>query len=167
MATYTIRVHNQSGASKSYVVFMQPPQTAPGGSPVPVYTNAWATFDDITDGAWDSVNYTPPPQPAAVTDAGDGSFPIEGSPDFTPANNFVFGLSRPGQTPPPAPVEMARSSATEAPATFYVANEAYTPGQVSDPDVGPAPAAIDFAGRPETTAVVTQGSDGGLIVTYA
>lgn len=58
MATYTIKVYNQTQANKSYTLFMHPPQiTAPSGSP-PVYSNAWATFENITHSSWDSVVYT-------------------------------------------------------------------------------------------------------------
>jgi len=53
MTTYTIQVFNQSGVAKSYVLFMQPPQS--GGSPV--FTNAWVTFESITTGGFDSVTY--------------------------------------------------------------------------------------------------------------
>ncbi|KQY92517.1 hypothetical protein ASD21_14065 [Caulobacter sp. Root1455] len=54
--TYTIQVLNQSGSNKSYVVF-QAPATASGGQ-VPVYTNVWATLENVTDGDWDSFTYT-------------------------------------------------------------------------------------------------------------
>ena len=56
MTTYTITVLNQSGANKSYVLFMQPP-----GATTPIYTNAWATFDNIHNGGWDSIVFTPEP----------------------------------------------------------------------------------------------------------
>lgn len=58
MATYTIQVLNSSGFSKSYVLFMQPPQvTSTGGQPV-VYTNAWVTFPGIKPGGYDTLTYT-------------------------------------------------------------------------------------------------------------
>jgi hypothetical protein len=58
MATYNIHVLNSSGFTKSYVLFMQPPQvTATGGQPV-VYTNAWVTFDSVLPNGMDSVTYT-------------------------------------------------------------------------------------------------------------
>jgi len=53
VTTRTIQIFNQSGFAKSYVLFMQPPQT---GS-TPVFTNAWVTFDSITSGGFDSVAY--------------------------------------------------------------------------------------------------------------
>lgn len=58
MATYTIRIYNQSKANKSYVAFMEPPTVTSNGGVTPVFTNAWATFENITNGSWDSVVYT-------------------------------------------------------------------------------------------------------------
>ena len=58
MATYTIRVLNNSVANRSYAIFMAPPVVTANGAPPPVFTNAWATFKSITDGGWDSVAYT-------------------------------------------------------------------------------------------------------------
>lgn len=113
--TYTIRVNNQSGVDKSYIVFM-PPADEPGGQ-TPIYTNVWATFPNVTPGAWDSLVYTP-----------DG----EGS---------------------PAP-------------SLIVAEGAETPGQVIEPPKDVKVATIDFAGRPQITADVTQHPDGGFSVAY-
>lgn len=56
MTTYTINVFNQSAAKKSYVLFTQPL-----GVTTPVYTDAWATFDNIPNGGWDSLVFTPEP----------------------------------------------------------------------------------------------------------
>lgn len=58
MATYTIRVLNNSVANRSYAIFMAPPVVTANGAATPVFTNAWAAFTNITDGAWDSVIYT-------------------------------------------------------------------------------------------------------------
>lgn len=57
MATYTIKVYNQSLVDKSYVVFMQAPIVTANGATTPIYTNAWTTFENITNGGWDSVIY--------------------------------------------------------------------------------------------------------------
>lgn len=69
MTTYTINVLNESGVSKSYIVFMQPP-----GGVTPIYTNVWATLENITDGGWDSVTYAPegedPPAPRVMVAEG-------------------------------------------------------------------------------------------------
>jgi len=122
MATYTIKVINQSGVSKGYVVFMGPPVvTSPGGAP-PVYTNAWATFEHIVDGGWSSVSHTS----EATQTAKD----------------------------PPAPY-------------FAVAEAAFAPGQVLQPPENTTVATIGFAGRSQTTAVVTEHSDGGFSAVYA
>jgi hypothetical protein len=57
MVAYTIQIWNQSKHNKSYVAFMQAPiVTAQGGEPE-VYTNAWATFPDLTNGGFDTVIY--------------------------------------------------------------------------------------------------------------
>lgn len=114
--TYTIRVNNQSGVDKSYIVFMPPP-VEPGGQ-TPVYTNVWATFENVTPGAWDSLVYKP--------DSADGS-------------------------PPPS---------------LIVAEGADMPGQVIEPPKGVNVATIDFAGRSQITADVTQHPDGGFSVAY-
>jgi hypothetical protein len=58
MATYTIKILNNSQASKSYVAFLAQPTVTSNGGATPVYTNAWATFENVTDGSWDSVVYT-------------------------------------------------------------------------------------------------------------
>lgn len=58
MAAYTIKVFNQSEINKSYVVFMQPPVVSASGGSTPIYTNAWASFENITNGSWDSVVYS-------------------------------------------------------------------------------------------------------------
>jgi hypothetical protein len=56
MTTYTINVINQSGASKNYVVFQAPDTSS--GAQTPVYVNAWATLQNVTDEGFDSVTYT-------------------------------------------------------------------------------------------------------------
>jgi hypothetical protein len=58
MATYTIRVLNQSGINKSYVIFMDPPAVASSGDAPNVFTNAWVTFENITHSSSGSVVYT-------------------------------------------------------------------------------------------------------------
>jgi|UPI000378C100 hypothetical protein len=54
--SYTINVINQTGASKSYVVFQAPAPSS--GGQTPVYANAWAALESITDDSFDSVTYT-------------------------------------------------------------------------------------------------------------
>ena len=131
MTTRTIQIFNQSGFAKSYVLFMQPPQT---GS-TPVFTNAWVTFNSITSGGFDSVVYddsvyaywgtsggvalvdlsksdrvsfagSPPTGFGAVTQGqgSAGSFSIVAGADFTPASGFVFGWAKAVTSPVPVPV---------------------------------------------------------------
>jgi hypothetical protein len=119
MTTYTIRVINQSGANKSYVVFMQSPVGV-----TPVYTNAWAVLDNIANGGWDSVSNTPE--------------------------------------------DAVQGKTLEAPPALrcLVAEGAYAPGQVIEPPQGANVATVDFTGRPETTATVTEHPDDGFSVDY-
>ncbi len=59
--SYTIKILNNSGHDHPYVVFMPPSQTQATNEPaMPVYNNAWVTFQNITDGAWDGGPYTGP-----------------------------------------------------------------------------------------------------------
>lgn len=216
MATYTIKIFNQSQVSKSYVAFLEPPTVMASGAPTAVYTNAWATFENVTDGSWDTVTYTENTyaywaQPAemlghgTVLDSGgvasvdasrndtvtfsntgatgftevsspghaqNGSFQIVTASDFTPTNNFVFGLATPNGGPIPSPVATFQALPTEryniTPVVkFFVADSSCTPGAVID--VGAMSndyAAIDFTGRPETTATVIQGANGAYTVVY-
>lgn len=216
MATYTIKILNQSDVTRSYVAFLQPPTVEPSGGPTPVYTNAWATFENITNGAWDSVTYTEQTyaywaQPAVslghgtVLDSGgvigvdsstndtvtfsntgatgftgvsspghaqNGSFQIVTSTDFEPANNFVFGLATDNGGAIPSPVATFNAVPNEryniTPVVkFYVADTACTPGEVIDMDaISNDYAAIDFTGRPETTATVIQEANGAYTVVY-
>lgn len=57
MATYTIQIWNQSDFSKSYVAFMQSPIVSSRGGNPQVFQNAWATFDSVTNGGFDSITY--------------------------------------------------------------------------------------------------------------
>ena len=59
MAVYTIRILNQSSLSKSYAVFMQPTPVVESGGAPHIYANAWATFENIRQGGWDSVDFSP------------------------------------------------------------------------------------------------------------
>jgi hypothetical protein len=53
VTSHTIQIFNQSGVAKSYVLFMQPPQTGA----TQIFANAWVTFDSVTSGGFDSVTY--------------------------------------------------------------------------------------------------------------
>ena len=119
MTAYTINVLNQSGANKSFVLFTQPP-----GGTTPIYTNAWAVFENINNGGWDNVVFTPEPAVQSKT-----------------------------VKAPPAP-------------RVLVMEGVYKPGQVVKPAKGAKVATVDFKGRPETTATVTEHPDGGFSVAY-
>ena len=63
---------------------------------------------------------------------------------------------------------MPGSEAASAPApapSFYLAEGDDAPGQVITPQVADA-VAVDFAGRPQTAATVTQDASGGFSVQY-
>ncbi|MET3664787.1 hypothetical protein [Caulobacter sp. 1776] len=217
MAKYTIRIFNQSLANKAYVAFMQEPVVTSNGGVTPVFTNAWACFENVTNGSWDSVVYTDsayacwsqPAEaltPSTVLDSGgvmpvntdtkdtvsftntgvtgfsgvvspgtaqNGSFSIVSSTDFTPQNNFVFGLARDNGGIIPAPVATFNALPNEiyniTPVVkFYVADGLYVPGQVIDYSaVSNNIAAIDFTGLPYNTATVTQAANGAFSVTYS
>ncbi|PIC00841.1 hypothetical protein [Caulobacter sp. X] len=98
MATYTIKVYNQSTLNKSYVVFLQPPQVTANGGTTPIFTNAWRTFPNLTNGGWDSVKYTEttfaywaqPPGVSAGTTVDSGGV-IEVNTDTKDSTTFVYG----------------------------------------------------------------------------
>lgn len=216
MATYTIRIYNQSLIDKSYVVFMEAPIVTANGGTTPIYTNAWATFENITNGGWDSVIYnqttyaywSQPPEalsPGVTIDSGgvmpvntatndsvifsntgatgftnllspgqaqNGSFQIVGGNDFSPQNNFVFGLASNNGGAIPSPVATFPAAPNEkynvTPVVqFYVADGSYTPGQVIDvTTVSNSYASINFTGTPFSTATVIQGANGVFTVDY-
>ncbi|MDB5456708.1 MAG: hypothetical protein JWP92_2293 [Caulobacter sp.] len=58
MATYNIKVLNESGFSKSYVVFMEKPKVSSTGGQPQIFSNAWATFTALLPNGYDSVTYT-------------------------------------------------------------------------------------------------------------
>ena len=217
MATYTIKILNNSKASKSYVAFMAQPIVTSNGGVTPVYTNAWATFENITDGGWDSVVYTETTyaywaqastqlSPGTILDSGgtkpvntatndtvnftntgatgfttvaspgsaqNGSFSIITATDFTPLNNFVFGLASDNGSPIPSPVASFNALPNEVynitpVVQFYVADQLYQAGQVIDySSTSSAIASIDFTGLPQTTATVIQADNGSFSVTYS
>lgn len=216
MAKYTIKVLNNSGFAKNYVLFMQPPAvTSTGGQPV-VYSNAWVTFNGILPGGTDTVEYTDetfaywatatmPVAPGttmgqsgaaavdvtqqdSVTFAGTipigfgtvtpggamtGSYRIIANNDFTASNGYLFGLARPGNIPSiPSPVAtfMAEPNDTfnvTPVINFYVADGAYTPGQIIDYSAASTKAGnVNFTGRAQSSAVVTQNPDGSFSPQY-
>jgi hypothetical protein len=53
--TYTIRVVNQSSANNGYAIFTQSPTVTSQTDAPQVFTNAWATFNSIADGGFDTI----------------------------------------------------------------------------------------------------------------
>jgi hypothetical protein len=216
MATYTIRVLNSSGFAKSYVVFMQPPVvSATGGQPT-VFSNAWVTFNGVTNGSSDYVTYTDqtfaywataitPVAPGttmgqsgvaavdvtaqdsvpfigsvptgfgAVTAGGamTGSYRIIAQSDFNASNGYLFGLARPGNIPGiPSPVATFVAEPNDTfnvtpVINFFVADGAYTPGEIIDYTTASTNAGtVSFTGLAQTNAVVTQATDGSFSTQY-
>jgi hypothetical protein len=58
MATYNLYIVNNSGVTKSYVFFMQPPLVSAKGGQPKVFANAWVTFNSVTNGGFDHIQYT-------------------------------------------------------------------------------------------------------------
>ncbi|MFT4254507.1 MAG: hypothetical protein QM608_18730 [Caulobacter sp.] len=98
--TYTIRVLNHSAAAQSYTIFAQPP-AAPGTG---VYTQAWASLDNVASGGFDAINYTP-----------ENS---ESAPHFY-VNDIAFAAGEPidCSTVASAPIEVDFTDKTETTAT--------------------------------------------------
>ena len=62
---------------------------------------------------------------------------------------------------------MPGSLAAPGPApSFYVSEDDDAPGQVIDPSQASDTAVVDFTGRPQTSATVTHGADGGFLAQY-
>jgi len=58
MAQYSIKILNNSGVSKNYFAFMEVPKVSSGGGAPKVYSNVWVSFPGITEGGWDTAQYT-------------------------------------------------------------------------------------------------------------
>lgn len=217
MATYSIRVLNNSGFVKNYVIFMEPPIVNNKGANPQVYTNAWVTFQGVQPGSVDVVNYTDetsalwatattqvapgttvdqygtiPVNTAtqdSVTFVGDsdatgftnlvhggamtGSYEIIANADFESSAGYLFGLARPGNIPGiPSPVAtfLAEPNGTfnvTPVEKFYIAEGVYTPGSIIDVStVSTVYCPIDFTGKAQVAAVVTQGSNGAFSAVY-
>jgi hypothetical protein len=128
-----------------------------------------ATQDSVT-----FVGTTPVGFPQ-VTHGGamSGSYRIIANGDFNATNGFVFGLARPGNIPGiPSPVATFLAEPNDTfnitpVINFYVADGAYTPGQVIDYTTASTNAAnVSFTGKSQTHAVVTQGSNGLFTTAY-
>ncbi len=148
-----------------------PSQLAPG---VILASGGSALVDTTTQ---DEVTFIASPtafsSPPAPGKAQTGSFTIVANSDFTAANDFVFGLAQASSTPIPAPVATFTAEPNDTfnitpVVTFYVADGAYTAGEVIDYSaVSTTAQMIDFTGKPETVATVTQGPTGAFTVVYS
>jgi hypothetical protein len=58
MAIYTIQILNESGFTKDYVVFPTPPIVTSTGGPVEVFSNAWVTINNVSEGSFDTLSLT-------------------------------------------------------------------------------------------------------------
>jgi len=149
-----------------------PSQLAPGvtvgsGGSVPVDTSS---KDGVTFTGAGSVGFgTVSPDQATVT----GAYMITSESDFNQTSGYVFGMSKPAQTPIAAPVATFLAEPNEnyniiPVVKFYVADGAYTVGEVIDVKSASANAGvIDFTGLAQTTATATQGSNGLFSVQYS
>lgn len=173
MTAYTIRVLNQSSAIKSYAAFIQTPVATTGGGAPEVFANAWATFENVSQGGFDTVTYTESAGLTAVrlVEAAGAPAPVT-TQDFTPTNDFM--LRQPGNgSPIPSPVATFDTHPNEiydiTPVVkFFVADGLYQEGAVIDYSTASANSAvIDFSGTSCTTATVVQDDQGNFKVTYS
>lgn len=106
--------------------------------------------------------------------AAAGAYRIIASSDFNASNGYVFGFALPGNIPSlPSPVATFLAEPNDSfnvmPVTTkcYVTDGAYTTGAVIDYGTVVAKAgAVDFTGRAQSSAVVTQGSNGLFTTQY-
>lgn len=115
------------------------------------------------------IGFGPVTQGGAMT----GSYRIIASGDFTASNGYLFGLARPGNIPGiPSPVATFLAEPNDTfnitpVVKFYVADGAYTPGAIIDyTTLSTIAGTIDFTGRSQTNAVVTQGTNGEFNTQY-
>jgi hypothetical protein len=111
--------------------------------------------------------------PVTLGGAMTGSYRIIASGDFNPSNGYLFGLARPGNVPGiPSPVATFVAEPNDTfnvtpVIKFFVADGAYTPGEIIDYSTASTNAgSVDFTGRAQSNAVVTQGSDGLFSTQY-
>lgn len=217
MATYSIRVLNNSGFTKNYVIFMETPIVTNKGANPKIYTNAWVTFSGVQPGGVDVVNYTDETsalwsrattavapgttvgqygtvlvdtatqdsvtfvggnQNTGFTNLAHGgamtaSYEIIANSDFDASAGYLFGLARPGNIPGiPSPVStfLAEPNGTyniTPVEKFYIAEGVYTPGSIIDVSTtSTVNLGIDFTGKSQVAAVVTQASNGSFSVVY-
>jgi hypothetical protein len=138
--------------------------TQGGATPVNTATQDSVTFIGAEPGAFSSVT-------SGAADA--GAFQIIANSDFDPSAGYVFGMAK--MTPVGMPVPVATFTAMPSDTfnvipvvTFYIAEGNYTPGTIINvKEASTKAATIDFTGRQQTTATVTQNSDGTFTVSYS
>jgi hypothetical protein len=102
-----------------------------------------------------------------------GSYRIIASGDFNASNGYLFGLARPGNVPGiPSPVASFLAEPNDTfnvtpVINFYVADGAYTPGEIIDyTTVSTNALNVNFTGRAQSHVVVTQDSGGNFSPQY-
>ena len=102
-----------------------------------------------------------------------GSYEIIANSDFDASAGYLFGLARPGNIPGiPSPVStfLAEPNGTyniTPVEKFYIAEGVYTPGSIIDVSTtSTVSLGIDFTGKSQVAAVVTQASNGSFSVVY-
>ena len=106
--------------------------------------------------------------------ANSGAYQIIAKSDFNASNNYVFGMAKPaGSSPIPNPVATFTAEPNDTfeiipVVKFYVADGSFTEGEIINvKKFSTTPAEIDFTGLSQTTATVTQHSDGSFSVQYS
>jgi len=138
--------------------------TQGGATPVNTATEDSVTFIGAEPGAFSAVT---------SGEADTGAFQIIANSDFEPTANYVFGMAKMTAAGIPVPVATFTAMPSDTfnvipVVTFYISEGKYTPGTIIDVKEASTKAAmIDFTGRPQTTATVTQGSNGLFNVAYS
>ena len=105
--------------------------------------------------------------------ASTGAFQIVAQSDFTAKDKIVFGMAKPTNTPIAEPVATFAAEPNDTfdvipVVKFYVADGAFTTGQIIDvKKFSTKSGEIDFTGRSQTTATVTQKADGSFTLEYS
>lgn len=137
-----------------------------GGSAI---TNT-ATQDGVNFSGSMPFGFSEPSKGAASS---SGAFQIKATNDFTAKANFVFGMSKPGKTAISSPVATFLAQPNDTfeiipVVKFYVADGYFKEGAIIDvKSFSTVSAEIDFTGRPQTTATITQGEKGDFSVSYS
>jgi hypothetical protein len=138
--------------------------TQGGATPVNTATQDSLTFIGTEPGAFSAVT-------SGVADT--GAFQIIANSDFESNANYVFGMAKMTAVGIPVPVATFTAMPSDTfnvipVVTFYIAEGKYTPGTIIDvKEASTKAATIDFTGRPQTTATVTQEGDGSFKVAYS